>query len=48
MSNGSGDTVAADGSPDGSTSHKKTVAISAILPSMENVLPTKYCSWTFN
>ena len=48
MSNGSGDAVAADGSTDGSTSHKKGVAISAISPSMGNVLPIKYWSWTFN
>ena len=50
--NGSGYTFAADdstdGSNDGRTSHKKSVAISAISPSMKNVLPIKYCSWTFN
>ena len=44
MSNGSGDIVIADGS----TSRKKGVAISPISPAMVNVLPTKYCSWTFN
>ena len=44
MSNGSGDTVAEDGS----TSRKKGVAISAILAAMGNVLSTKNCYWTFN
>ena len=44
MSNCSGDTVATDSSTDGSTSHKKGVVISAILPSMGNVFPIKYCS----
>ena len=39
MSNGSGDTVAEDGS----TSCKKGVAISAILAAMGNVLSTKNC-----
>ena len=44
MTNGSGDTVTAEGS----TLCKKDVAISAISPSVGNVLPTKHCSWTFN
>ncbi|KAG1676188.1 hypothetical protein GQR58_014396 [Nymphon striatum] len=43
-SNGSVDTVTSKRE----RGPKEGVAISAISPSVANVLPTKYCSWTFN